>query len=290
MTDTVGSPATSTRFDPLLTRCALCGSEHIAPYHRDSDGIDIFRCRHCGVQFMNPRYTDAYLADYYSRYTTDEPQWDEPLLYCHRFYCSLVERFIRPPGLLLDVGSGKGHLLLAAKERQWSVTGYEIDPDTAQAIGKKIGCTILSGDFARLPLSPGSLDLVTVHHVLEHLKSPVSYLTKMGELLRPGGIIFVALPNIRGLASAVKFILERLGIRKTNVGAYYDTGHHLFYFTPSTLRRLLTRMGFRVLYVRSGHRVHPHQSAAARWLMRNITERFAWKSTFLMIARKVETP
>jgi SAM-dependent methyltransferase len=274
------------KFDPPVTRCAICGSELIAPYHRDSDGIGIYRCGGCHVQFMNPQYSDAYLREYYSRYTIEEPKWDEPLRYCHDFYCSLVERFLPKPGRLLDVGSGKGHLLTAAVSRGWTAIGYEIDPATASTIGKKIGVEVLSGDFLNLPLEPGSFDAVTIHHVLEHLKDPVPYIREAWQLIRPGGVLFVALPNIRGVASTVKFFLERIHIRRRNVGAYYDTGHHLWYFTPATLDVLLSGNGFSTIYKRSGHRVLPNQSRFSRWLMRNITERFVWKSTCIVIARK----
>ncbi len=235
---------------------------------------------------MNPRYTDGYLRDYYSRYTVEEPWWDEPLLYCHGFYLSLVEKFLPGPGRLFDVGSGKGHLLRAAVSRGWKVTGYEIDPATAVSIGSKTGVEVMHGNFPDLPLADGSLDAVTIHHVLEHLKDPVPYIRKVYSILRPGGILFIALPNIRGLASTVKFFLERAGLRRKNTGAYYDTGHHLWYFTPSTLDRFLSQHGFRTLYMRSGHRVLPGQSRFTRWMMRTITERPVWKSTFILISRK----
>src|SRR5512142_630720 len=200
-------PSSSGKFDQPVSRCSLCGSDKIARYHRDSDGITIDRCGGCHVQFMNQQYTDEYLRDYYSRYTVDEPKWNEPLLYCHGFYLSLVEKFLSHPCRLFDVGSGKGHLRQAAALRGWVPVGYEIDPKTAVGIGKKIGAEVLHGDFSSLPLPPGSFDAVTIHHVLEHLKDPVPYIRKVHSLLKTGGILFLALPNIRGLASTVKFYL-----------------------------------------------------------------------------------
>jgi hypothetical protein len=63
---------------------------------------------------MNPQYTDQHLADYYSQYTKDEPERDEPLQYGHNFYLEILENYVPSKGSLLDIGSGKGHLLAAA--------------------------------------------------------------------------------------------------------------------------------------------------------------------------------
>ncbi|MGH2568439.1 MAG: class I SAM-dependent methyltransferase, partial [Bacteroidota bacterium] len=107
---------------------------------------------------MNPQYSDAHLTEYYSRFTFEEPEWDEPLLYCHDFYLSLVERFHPQQGRILDIGAGKGHLLLAAKKRGWDPLGYDVDCESERLISKKIGIDILCGDFFTLDLKPESFD------------------------------------------------------------------------------------------------------------------------------------
>ncbi|HVO33130.1 MAG TPA: class I SAM-dependent methyltransferase [Elusimicrobiota bacterium] len=235
---------------------------------------------------MNPQYTDAHLKEYYSHYTVDEPWWDEPLAYCHNFYLSLVERYLPPPGRLLDIGSGKGALLAAAQKRGWTPVGYDVDPSSVERVGRHLGVDIRSGDFFAVDWPAQHFDVVTMHHVLEHLKDPLPYLRRVRSLLRAGGIFFLVLPNIRSVSSSIKFWMEKRGWRRRRVGAYYDTEHHLWYFTPATLRHLLEREGFEILRVRSGHQARPHQSSLKRFVMRNITERPLWKSTFLTIARK----
>ena len=41
------------------------------------------------------------------------------------------------------------------------------------------------------------------------------------------------------VSNRVKYVSEKLGLRRSNVGSWFDTSHHLNYFTPPTLRRLL---------------------------------------------------
>ncbi len=273
-------------FDPLLRRCLLCGSENLRMYHRDGAGIAIFRCRSCRVQFMNPQYTDAHLAEYYSRYTREEPEWDEALTYLHDSHLALLESYLPSKGKLLDVGAGKGHLLRVALRRGWSAEGYEIDAALAGKLAGKIGTRVRSGDFAAIEWRDGQFDAVAMHHVLEHVKNPEGYLRAIRRMLRDGGILFLAVPNINSLSSRMKLLMEKAGVRRKNVGKYYDTGHHLLYFTPATLKETLACFGFQPLFLRSGHRVRPRQSPIKRFLMRNVTERNLLHSTFLCVARK----
>lgn len=274
------------RFDAPKSACGLCGSEKIFPYHQDHKGNRIFKCRNCKIQFMNPQYTDEYLAEFYSSYTKDEPQWDEPLRYCHNFYFTIIEKYVSPPGRMLDIGAGKGHLLSVAKERGWSPIGYDVDCVTTKKTSRKTGIEISCGDFTKINWENRGYDLITMHHVIEHLKSPLPYLRIIHASLQDKGVLFLALPNIHSLSSRAKFCLEKLGVRRRRVGAYYDTGHHLWYYTPHTLANLLSRFGFEVIHLRSGHQARPNQSRLERAFMRRFTERMIWKSTFLVLARK----
>jgi len=275
-----------TTFDPPKDRCDFCESRNISPYAVDYKGIQIFRCRNCGIQFMNPPYADSHLEEYYSHFTFEEPAWDEALHYCHNFYLSLVERFAVNKGRILDVGTGKGHLLLAARQRGWQPVGYDVDEQSEIPISKKLGVEIVCGDFTKIPWEPESFDAVYMHQVIEHLKRPVPHLKTIHSILKKGGILFAAQPNIHSLAARFKFGLEKLGLRKKNIGAYYGTEGHLWYYTPRTMSSILRKSGFEVLYLRSGHKVRPHQTPLARFLLRNFVEVIPWKSTFLVIARK----
>jgi 2-polyprenyl-3-methyl-5-hydroxy-6-metoxy-1,4-benzoquinol methylase len=235
---------------------------------------------------MNPQYTDSYLYSYYATYTKAESHWEEPLLYCHGFYLSLIEKHISGPGKLLDVGSGGGYLLAAAKQRGWECVGYDVDPQTTAKVSEKIKVEIRSGDFTSIDWGQQRYDAIIMHQVLEHLKSPTPYLEIIRDALRDNGILLIGVPNIRSLSVQLKFTLEKLGLRKSRIGAYYDTSHHLWYYTPDTLRGLLGRFGFDIVHQRSGHRARPNQSSFKRILMRTITDRPLWKSTMIVLARK----
>ena len=272
-------------FDKPLSKCLLCQSVDIYHYHTAADDIKIFKCRNCGVQFMNPQYSDEYLNKYYSGYIIDEPEWEEPLVYCHNYYLSIVEKFGKK-GRLLDVGAGKGYLLEAAISRGWEAEGYDVDAELTNRLSKKYNINVYNGDFEKLKLENEVFFAVTLHQVIEHLKNPIPYLKKIQQILSPGGILLLVQPNIHSRSAMFKLSLERLGLRKKNIGAYYDTSHHLFYYTPKTLKRLVESFGFKVVYMKSGHAARPNQSELKRFMLRNFGDRILWKSTFLAVCVK----
>jgi 2-polyprenyl-3-methyl-5-hydroxy-6-metoxy-1,4-benzoquinol methylase len=274
-------------FDDRMENCPVCGSDDIPDHLVDHRDITISRCRGCGFQFMNPQYSDHYLDEYYSQYLDqdDYEYWHEPLLTSHDFYLSLVEKHTTP-GKMLDFGCGYGHLMEAARKRDWSIHGYDVDPVSTQKVTDRLGIEVAHGDFFECELGEG-YDLVAMHQVLEHLKDPNRYLARIHSLMNPGGILFVAVPNIKSLSNRLKFGLEKRGLRRKNIGKYYDTSHHVLYFEPTTLAALLEKHGFQVLLRRNCLSARPGQSQFKRFLMKNLTDHLFAKSAFLILARKI---
>jgi len=273
-------------FDKKLTICPVCRSHDPRHFLTDNRGVNIEVCSRCSFLFMNPRYSDAHLDEFYAHYTEleDRDHWDEALSYGHGFYLAQLEAF-RAPGTLLDIGCGNGHLLAAGQRRGWQVTGQDVSSTSCHAVSERLGVEVLCGDFLNMEFDR-RFDGISMHQVLEHVKDPWSFVEKIHSLLNPSGVFFVATPNIWSLGNRLKYSYERMGLRKSEIGNYFDSSHHLNYFTPKTMKRLLSRADFTVKAVRNGHKVRPGQSGLQRFLMRNITERFIPRSTFFVIAQK----
>ena len=274
-------------FDPPLGLCPLCGCDDVRAFDHDYRGAHISRCRGCGVRFMNPQYTDAYLAAYYASYIPEGPRTPEARAFRlaqKTANIELLERYT-PPGRLFSVGSGDGVELAVAKSRGWTVEGYDVDETTTQRVAQRVGARIHTGDLFALALECGAYDCVYLDQVLEHPKHPARYLELARRLLRPGGILYLGVPNIESLASRGKSVLGRLGVSRRR-GRFYDTFHHLFYYAPSTLPRLLERrFGFRVVTVLGDPKPRSHPTVATRLWDRGMRHAPWLDSTFVILAR-----
>jgi 2-polyprenyl-3-methyl-5-hydroxy-6-metoxy-1,4-benzoquinol methylase len=274
------------KFDEPLNSCILCDSGNIEPKLVDFRGNSIWQCGDCDFQFMNPQYSDADLDEFYSSpylAQQDFDLWHPVAMLIGDYHLSKVEKFIAP-GSLLDIGCGKGHFVEAAANRGWAVEGYDVDKATVDEVATRVGIKTSSGDFFSSDF--GTYDLVTLNAVLEHLKYPNRYLEKVSSLVKRGGYLFILVPNIRSLSFRFKYWLERLGIRSKKTGNYYDTDHHVLYFSPTTLARLLARHGFDVVYSRNGHGAKPKQTDFKRWRLKYLVEPLYPRSVFLVVARK----
>jgi SAM-dependent methyltransferase len=139
------------------------------------------------------------------------------------------------PGRLLDVGSGRGRFLAAARDAGWSVLGVEFAAGVA-AISREVhGLDVIVGDFLSVPIS-GPFDVVTMWHTLEHLQDPEAALNASAALLAPNGRLIVSVPNSSSAQA-------RLG---GDAWFHLDIPRHLFHFTPEALTALLRRTGFDV--------------------------------------------
>jgi SAM-dependent methyltransferase len=142
------------------------------------------------------------------------------------------------PGRLLDVGSGPGHLLEAARRRGWDVVGLEPDPSSAESSRALFGIDPAAREWRAGAVEDGSFDAVVLHHVLEHLPDPPAALEAARRALRPGGVLHVAVPNAR----TVDRLLDRGSTEEI-----FDPPRHLWVFSDRTLPPLVRRAGLDVV-------------------------------------------
>ena len=134
---------------------------------------------------------------------------------------------------LLDIGCANGSFLLRMKGLGWSVTGIEVDP-AAAGHARDAGLDVHQCSIEDHPLAPASFDAITFSHVLEHLHDPVGAIRACATLLRPGGTLWVGVPNLDGAGR--RFM--------TKDWAPLDPPRHLVMFTGAGLASVLSAAGF----------------------------------------------
>lgn len=142
----------------------------------------------------------------------------------------------RPPTTnprLLDVGAGHGVFVARMQALGWTATGIDVDLAAVKA-GQAAGLDLRLGTAEGAGLAVESFDALVLDHSIEHLHDPVGTLAAARELLRPGGQISIATPNVH---SAVH---RAFGDDWVNL----ETPRHLSLFSESSLELALKYAGF----------------------------------------------
>lgn len=108
---------------------------------------------------------------------------------------SMIQGLGLPSGAsVLDAGSGTGgnlSMLLGFGD----VVGMELDEVARRLASKKAGVTVVAGRLPdRVPFCEESFDLVTLLDVLEHVEDDQGTLEKLGNLLKPDGVLVLTVP------------------------------------------------------------------------------------------------
>lgn len=235
----LASPATSETH--VAPACNVCGGIQARPFLACRTHM-LVTCAGCGLVYTAARVGAAELAEMYAhRYPPEAflPQRARKLAKAHRELAAL-ER-LTTGRRILDVGTSYGFFLVAARQRGWETAGVEIAPEPAEYARRTYGLDVRTGTLDTVGLEPESFDVVTIRHVLEHVPDPLGMLYQARTLVRPGGLVLVAVPNLASLAFRLN-------------GRYWwwiDPPTHLYYFTPRTLRALLERAGLQVVLSQS---------------------------------------
>lgn len=139
---------------------------------------------------------------------------------------SLIKKFAQN-GSVLDIGAGVGDLVLALKEAQLNATGFE-PSEKARAVARNKGVDL----YASLDeVDANSFQLISMYHVLEHVPDVEKQKEKILQLLKPNGVLILALPNYES------FDAKYYG----SYWAGYDVPRHLFHFNKKAVKSIFDK-------------------------------------------------
>ena len=268
-----------------VTTCNLCGGTRWKT-REEAPPFRVAECD-CGLVFVTPQparsaLTAAYDREYYEEWRPQarcrERLWTRRL--------AMVDALGSPRGRLLDVGCGTGTFLRLARSRGWEVTGTEISPYGVEAAGSD-GLAVSEGEVWEAGLPADTFDVITCWHVLEHTTDPRRVVEEIRRVLRPGGWLVLATPNLEDHIFRAAYVLTRG--RRPPLFEPNEREVHLFHFSAGTLRTLIGSVGFDVVEVGFD------RGAAAVWSKRFIdgfaygwfrVTGFNWGMALEVLARK----
>lgn len=277
-------PCGATRWDQAaawrMRRCGGCGL--LAPVNPSED----------------PDPTAWYETEYWKQNYEEQTGPGRDNVYAHVLVW--LNRLAPARGTVLDIGCGGGRFLFLCRADGWKAVGVEPSHDAA-IHARRRGVEVHSRAWPVPAIPDESMDAVTFINVLDHLPDPFLALREAGRVLKPGGLLYIRVPNAT-LHAWLKRVFAPMGLEGVTVLHLYGFGRRTFSF-------LLPRFGFAPLAVRTsppaqGHPYeHGHMLRAWAYGLLKLADRavygmsrlagldrLGWGPSLEVMARKTSAP
>lgn len=212
-----------------------------------ANGYEILNCTNCGfihavvtkeIDFYTSHYYDEEKPDYITSNESETEWWDQTygdrIDYADELAGEELKNWI-------DIGTGPGLFLDAAKKRNKRILGIEPSRQAAEHATSK-GHEVINGYFDNeMSEKMESFDAAHFSEVLEHIENPRDFLNNVRNIVRKDGLIVITVPNDYN-------IIQEIFVNETGkVKWWLAPPFHLNYFSHESLERLVESCGFEVL-------------------------------------------
>lgn len=217
------------------THCPICSNKNLKPFY---EHMNIYQCTSCGLIFNIG--SDLLSEQYYTVEAGYENSIkNEQKLNSRkrnvRQRLGLLNKYLNQRQILLDIGCNEGLFLSEVKNKVKMVHGVE--PNLAMTkYAQSCGLEIKSDTLENVEFPQEYFDIITIFHVLEHLKNPLNALYKIHSWLKPNGLLVIEVPNIESPMSKIKG--ENWSMIRQE---------HILYFSHMTLNKLLNKANFIII-------------------------------------------
>lgn len=264
--------------------CPFCNSTDCTLYERFGSELQFsyVLCNNCHLVYQSPRpvynqhFIDAAYADYY-QYAEDIKADDfekipESGVAMFKKEIQQIIRYDKKRTLALDIGSGMGTFLYAAKPLYKKVIGLDVSVKMAEFIKKALDVTVYIKQFEEFDY-PEKFSMIHMSHVLEHIPNPNEWLQKAKNILDDSGVLVINVPNKFSFSYRLQYFFYKLKLKKQFSSSWSNparTPDHLFEPTIPSMLYLLEKNGYTVLEYYSYSRKDPvsDQSSFSKFMNR----------------------
>jgi ubiquinone/menaquinone biosynthesis C-methylase UbiE len=236
-----------------LNQCPICDGREFTllmeckDYTVSRETFKIVSCNQCGFKFTNPRPHEADLGKYYKSedyvsHSNTKKGFINSTYQSVRKYTllkklQLISKYYKT-GKILDIGCGTGEFLHTCKNAKWETTGIEPDDEARKMAIKNYGLDVRA-ELDLKNLEDSSFDIISMWHVLEHVPKLNERVKELKRLIKPNGIIIIAVPNSD--SRDAKIYKEEW--------AAYDVPRHLYHFRPKDIDALFQKYSMKVFRI-----------------------------------------
>lgn len=224
---------------PMMRPCVCCRNETGLIQLFRKNGHQIVRCSVCGLHYVDriPSAGDLkslYGSEFFDvgrKFALDDTS---PGMVNARARVDLVGNLPHVHyGHWLDVGCATGDFLKSCKDMVGTVRGVDLSTEATEQASDR-GFNVHAGDFLDVPFEEELFDVVSMWDYIEHVPDPDRNFRKAMKLLSPGGYLILSTGNVESRVAAT-------------MGRYWHLmipPRHLYFFSPTTITRLLEAAGF----------------------------------------------
>lgn len=226
-------------------KCPVCNGTEREPFI-NRFGLEIYRCKHCSHRYLDPCLKFEVAESLYMDDKTASDIYTQPLQIAidrtkYQYGIDLIDQ-LAPPARdkIMDLGCGAGVFLQIAEENGWQqCVGIDINERYSSLYSAEKGIQFINSSFERLqPERLGkNYDVISMWSVLEHLYDLHPILDQLCSMLKPGGLLFILVPNVESLAS--RLMRER---------SPTFNWKHLSHFSPASLKHLMKMHGLECIH------------------------------------------
>jgi len=182
-----------------------------------------------------------------------------------------VLKYRLPPARTLELGSAHGGFVALMRWAGFDATGLEVSPWLVEYAKSTFGIPMLTGPIENQNIVPGSLDIILLFDVLEHLPDPRATMRRCMEVLKPDGVMILQTPCF-----PIGRTYEEMARNKDRFLEQFKPTEHLHLFSRESITRFFSELGAPFLYferaifdhydmflVASLHELTPHSEEEA---------------------------
>jgi SAM-dependent methyltransferase len=221
-----------------IMKCPICSSNTLRIFNlkgsRTGKENPLYFCTKCTSFFQRPNYHED------DETLRRDLQWHLSKHEEHKKQAKQIihQLLVYNPEIktILDIGSGIGSTILAARELGINCIGVEPNPYAVQYSKENLSLDLIP-DYFSASLFQEGFDAIVIDMVLEHVPMVQPFMKDVFSILNPGGVIFLAVPGLNWSISRniLRILLKRIDI----VSVFGDNDVHINHFSRRGVNNLI---------------------------------------------------